>query len=113
MAYFGHQISLIMHKHQLNGLDQTVLPFQPLFIQNREISLEYGCYIGYTWMKKSDGKGFVLDAFTGVNIGMTKWKRLYSETIKYDNYFNEVKLESSLLSFNLGIMIGFSTKSLK
>ena len=42
MAYFGHQISLMLHKHQLNGLDQTVLPFQPLFIQSREISLEYG-----------------------------------------------------------------------
>jgi len=64
-------------------------------------------------MKKSDGKGFVLDAFTGVNIGMTKWKGLYSENIKYDDYFNDVKLESSLLSLNLGIMIGFSTKSIK
>ena len=113
MPYFGHQISLTLHKHQLNGLDQTALPFQPLFIQCREISLEYGIYIGYKWMKKSDGKGFVLDAFTGVNIGMTKWEGLYGENIKYDDYFNDVKLESSLLTFNLGIMIGFSTKSIK
>ena len=113
MAYFGHQISLMLHKHQLNGLDQTVLPFKTLFIQCREISLEYGIYIGYKWMKKSDGKGFVLDAFTGVNVGMRQWAQLYDENVIYDDYFQKVKLEASLLSFNLGIMIGFSTKNMK
>ncbi|MAJ51670.1 MAG: hypothetical protein CMB82_08675 [Flammeovirgaceae bacterium] len=113
MAYFGHQISLALHKHELNGLDQTKLPFQPLTIQCREISLGYGIYVGYKWMKKSDGKGFALDAFTGINIGASKWTALYNENILYDNYFQEIKMDSSLLSFNLGIMIGFSTKNMK
>ena len=113
MPYFGHQTLLSLHKHEFNGLDQTKLPFQALIIQCEELSVEYGVYIGYKWMKKSDGKGFVLDAFTGINIGMSKWSPLYKENALYDTYFKDVKMSASLLSFNLGIMIGFSTKNIK
>jgi hypothetical protein len=113
MAYFGHQISFMLHKHQLNGLDQTALPFQPLLIQCNEIALGYGIYIGYKWMKNSDGKGFVLDAFAGVSAELTDWVPLYADNVKYDDYFSDAKLAPSLLSFNLGIMIGFSTKNIK
>ena len=113
MPYFGHQILLSLHKHELNGLDQTKLPFQALVIQCEELSIGYGVYIGYKWMKKSDGKGFVLDAFTGINVGMSKWTPLYEENALYDAYFRDIKMDVSLLSFNLGIMIGLSTKNIK
>ena len=113
MPYFGHQISMSLRKHELNGLDQTKLPFQALIIQCEELSLDYGVYIGYKWMKKSDGKGFVLDAFTGINLGMSKWNPLYQENALYDAYFEDVKMGASLLSLNLGVMIGFSTKNIK
>ena len=64
-------------------------------------------------MKKSDGKGFVLDAFTGINVGTSKWTSLYEENASYDAYFKDKKMGASLISFNLGIMIGFSTKNIK
>ena len=113
MPYFGHQISMSLHKHELNVLDQSTLPFQALVIQCEELSVEYGVYIGYKWMKKSDGKGFVLDAFTGINVGTSKWTSLYEENASYDAYFKDKKMGASLISFNLGIMIGFSTKNIK
>ena len=84
-----------------------------MIIQCEELSLDYGVYIGYKWMKKSDGKGFVLDAFTGINLGISKWNPLYHENALYDAYFEDVKMGASLLSLNLGVMIGFSTKNIK
>ena len=64
-------------------------------------------------MKKSDGKGFVLDAFSGINLGISKWTPLYEENALYDTYFKDVKMSASLLSLNFGVMIGFSTKKIK
>ena len=113
MPYFGHQISISLNKHELNVLDQTKLPFQALVIQSQELSVKYGVYIGYKWMKKSDGKGFVLDAFTGINMGTSKWTSSYEENALYDAYFKDKKMGASLLSFNIGVMIGFSTKNIK
>ncbi|MFY0685594.1 MAG: toxin-antitoxin system YwqK family antitoxin [Cyclobacteriaceae bacterium] len=113
MPYFGHAMTFEWLSHQINGKDQTVLPFEDIKIQNIERVIAYGVFLGWKWMEDAGSSGFVLDSYIGVDFGYRNIEKKYEPSEELDGYFAGINQNSFYMPFVFGLNIGFASQKLK
>lgn len=102
MWYFGHEIRFTNISHYAN------IPF-PLSPQNivaasaSEQRAQYGVLIGMRLMKKNNGDGFTIDAFTGYSVG---YRDFEVEPI-YESTFSSLNQNKLVHTFRIGLNFGY------
>ncbi len=107
LFYFGHELRYTRNNYFINVAEEENINFTPTLEQNL---IEYSILIGDRVFQSTANRGFTLDLWAGIGIGLRFSEQNWSDNQRLDFLFSDVNQNTVSVPIRLGVTVGYMFK---
>ncbi len=104
LFYFGHEIRYTLNNYFVNVPNETNIGFSPTMEQNM---IEYSVFVGDRVFQSTANRGFTLDLWAGIGVGVRFTEKNWENLPEVDDLFSGVNQNTISVPLRIGVTVGY------